>query len=358
MLFKIRSRQRQNKAEKVFENVKCANCETEFSGNFCPKCGQAIHDYDKPLGFIIYNFLGDFFAFDIRFFKTLVALIWKPGFVTNEYFAGRRVRYAPPIRIFIFVSFVFFLLLQVYTNRGLARVLDSDFENGNMAGDSTLQLIPDSLIAAEAEVLDMETADSALSKSEQTQDKNRKKVMMFGIDLTTLSNAGGTRKSLNKYAENLELELEKETVPEKRSKLREYIRLWRSPESAVAKILKYISYAFFILLPIFALLLKLVYVRRKQNYMRHLVFSIHIHSFIFLVLSLMIALYMMVEANLKSLATVFVFAVPVYIIIALKKVYGQHIGKVISKFFVLSFLYNIVFITVVVLAALDALSLF
>ena len=88
------------------ENVTCKNCETVFNGKYCPECGQSITDYDKPFTFIFYNFAGDFFSFDARFFRTFGALLVKPGSLTAEYFKGRRVKYAPPFRIFIFMSFM------------------------------------------------------------------------------------------------------------------------------------------------------------------------------------------------------------------------------------------------------------
>jgi hypothetical protein len=163
--------------------------------------------------------------------------------------------------------------------------------------------------------------------------------------------------ALNKYADGLEKELETETNQEVIAKKREYIRLCRSPEQAVAKILEYISWAFFILLPIFALILKLVYIRREHNYMRHLVFSIHIHSFIFLILTLTVTVYMLFAGNLEVVSTILLFLIPVYFIIALKRFYGQKPGKVILKFFVISFLYNLIFFVVLVAAILNALSI-
>lgn len=121
MWSKIKARFKKKEIQPA-EEESCKNCETVFTGHFCPNCGQAVKDYDKPFGFIFYNFVGDFFSFDARFFRTLLTLILRPGFLSKEYFEGRRVRYAPPFRIFIFESFILFLLLQTYTNRGLTTV--------------------------------------------------------------------------------------------------------------------------------------------------------------------------------------------------------------------------------------------
>lgn len=359
MLSKFFARFKRKLPESEYENLVCQNCETEFSGHFCPQCGQAVKEYDKPFSFIFYNFIGDFFAFDTRFFRTLFSLLLKPGFLTKQYFAGKRVRYAPPFRIFIFVSFILFLLLQTYTNRGLTTVLDTDLKD-KISLDSTSTSVADSVfseLSQEMTAEDKAIADSVLTKYGVKKDTTNPEDLDFKLNLESFRDTRDLRKSLNAYATSLEQDLEEETDPKDRAKIREFIRLCRSPESAMAKILKYISYAFFVLLPLFALLLKLIYIRRRHNYVRHLVFSIHIHSFIYLLMTIIVAMYMSINANLEWLTSIAVFLIPAYIIVAMKKFYGQSVGKVIFKFLVVSFLYNICFLVVVVLAIMNALNL-
>lgn len=365
-----RFKRKRNEAD--YQNVVCGNCDTKFSGHFCPNCGQAVKEYDKPFSFLFYNFLGDFFAFDTRFFKTLFALLIKPGFLTKEYFAGRRIRYAPPIRIFIFVSFVLFLMLQTYTNKGLTTVLDSDFKDGKLVSlDSTSLVTADSIfnnVKMEIDEEDKAVADSVLghfglgldtlatSEIDDSSDTTASEDLDFKLNLESFRDTRDLRQTLMKFSNVLEERLEKEEDPVKRMEIREQIRLCRSPESAMAKILQYISWAFFLLLPIFALLLKLIYIRRKYNYMRHLIFSIHIHSFIYLIMIIVVGLYMSLNVDLEVVSSLIVFAIPIYLIIAMKKFYGQRIVKVLVKFVVVSFLYNISFLALVVFAILNALS--
>lgn len=359
MLSKFFARFKRKLPESEYENLVCQNCETEFSGHFCPQCGQAVKEYDKPFSFIFYNFVGDFFAFDTRFFRTLFSLLFKPGFLTKQYFAGKRVRYAPPFRIFIFVSFILFLLLQTYTNRGLTTVLDTDFKD-KIKLDSTAVSVADSVMSDLSEEMspeDKAITDSLLTQYGVKKDTAKLEDLDFKLNLESFRDTRDLRKSLDLYASSLEQDLEEETDPEERAKIREYIRLCRSPESAVAKILKYISYAFFILLPLLALLLKVVYIRRKQNYVRHLVFSIHVHSFIYLLMIFVVGMYLAIDANLEWLTTITVFLIPAYLIIAMKKFYGQRTRKVILKFFVVSFLYNISFFIIFILAIMNAINM-
>ena len=302
------------------EDIVCKNCETEFRGHFCPNCGQSVKEFDKPFSFVIYNFAGDFFSFDIRFFKTFWYLFLFPGKLTNEFFAGKRVRYAPPFRIFIFVSFLLFLLLQILANQSLNGVLSSSLKDRNLVTlDSASAVKFDSLFTEIEQGNNLTPIDSSLN------DVN-----------TSTMDSGNIRQSLNKLAQVLEKELKKETDPEDQRQLGEFIRLCRSPEEANAKILKYLSWAFFLLLPVFALILKLVYIRRNQNYIRHLIYSVHLHSFIFIDLILLIALKLIFGSVPGWIVLSLFMFIPVYNIVSLQKVYGQNIGKVLAKFFILS----------------------
>ena len=332
------------------ENVVCQNCDTKFDGKFCPNCGQSVKDYDKPFSFIFYNFAGDFFAFDTRFFRTIITLLLKPGFLTKEYFEGRRVKYAPPFRIFIFASFILFLLLQIYTNKGFTTILDSTWSDENgLAIDSVKWAEIDSILNVDIAISD---SDSLLNEVDTVDESE----MELNLNLDTFRDTRDLRHGLIKLAVFLEETLKTETDLKKREKLNESIRMCRAPEQATAKIIKYMSWAFFLLLPIFALILKLVYIRRKQNYMRHLIFSIHIHSFIFVILTFIVGLHLIFANNLGVVSIILLLFIPVYFIIALKKFYGQGIIKVIMKFLTVSFLYNIIFWIIVGFIFLDVLS--
>lgn len=349
------------KGEISHENFTCRNCGTIFNGQFCPECGQSVKDYDKPFSFIIYNFAGDFFSFDTRFFRTFIALIIKPGFLSLEYFKGKRIKYAPPFRLFIFASFILFLLLQTYTNRGLTTVLDSSLSDKIIVGsDSDNFTTADSILREENVTPDIAgkvAKDSLFKELDVVLDSLEVNDATFKINLETFRDTRNLRQGLNKLALVLEEKLKTESDPEEQRMLKENIRLCRSPEQAVAKILQYMSWAFFLLLPIFAFILKLVYVRRKHNYMRHLIFSIHIHSFIFFVFTLIAGTYLLININLELFTILLFFSIPVYLIIAMKKFYGQSVGKVIAKFFSISILYNIIFWFIVIFVFINALNI-
>lgn len=334
------------------QDIDCKNCGTNFSGHYCPNCGQSEKEVDRPFSIIFYDFLGNVFAFDTRFWKTLLNLIIRPGFLTKEFFAGRRVRYAPPIRFYIFVSFILFLLLQIITSRGLNSVLTQSLKEAEviLVNDSTLVAAKDSISADLKEDFDYELRH-------ELADDDSSSLILTSIDFKAAKNEPNLRASLNNIAIQLEMLLEKETDPKKKAKLINYIRLCRSPEQALTRALKYMSWAFFLLLPVFALILWLFYYRRNQYYIRHLIFSIHMHSYVFLVFIFLTLINMIFENVNGWIVLVFLLSVPVYLIVALKKFYGQGIMKVILKFLGISFIYNFIFWIAIAVVFFNALNI-
>lgn len=332
------------------EAGKCQNCDFEFQGHFCPNCGQEVAEFNRPFGFIIYDFVGNFFAFDTRFFRTFKYLLARPGFLSSEFFQGRRMRYSPPFRIFVFLSFILFLLLQIITERSL------DFDSNQQISDSSrhlpvnapinedlLRIKTDSvkqLLAARVDTASLDTADTGIN-----------------LDLSeAIFTRGKLRDKLNRLAELLETNLQKTTDTKDRAKLQSYIVMCRNPEMVISTIMKYLSWAFFVLLPLFALVLKLFYIRRKQNYIRHLIFSIHLHSFLFFILTIIVALRLIFSSGMSVVNAVLLFSFPVYFIIALRHFYGQNYLKATLKFLGISVFYNLMLWSAVVVVFLKSIQ--
>lgn len=352
-LFDITKRFKNKQNHPPVENEPCKNCGAVFSGYYCPECGQSEKEVNRPFSIVFYDFLGNVFAFDTRFWKTFVNLIFRPGFLTKEFFAGRRVRYAPPMRFFIFASFVLFLFLQVFTNRQLNSVLYEPMNKDK-------EILMDSIeIAAADSVISDTQEEIQLELAENRPDDGILKIEIINIEmnLSELSDARTLKGALDILANQLEQRLDSETDTEKRAKLIKYINLARSPQQVVTRVLKYLSWAFFLLLPVFALILKLFYIRRKQYYIRHLIFSIHFHSFIFLMFILITLLNGVFEKNTAGITFILLLTIPFYFFIAIKKFYGQEIGKVIMKFLGISVLYNIVLGLTIGVVFLNALNI-
>ncbi len=311
------------------EECVCLNCNHVFTGRFCPDCGQSVSEFDRPFGFVFYDFLGNFVAFDSRLVKTISSLMFRPGKLTSQFFKGKRASYAPPFRVFIFLSFILFLMLQVTTRRSLTNVLDYSFKDTELVGDSIDIAKLDSI------GLDLNVVDITDSSKHVSMD----------FDFKTIANQENLRMSLLHVAGQLEDRLKKTEDEESRRMLIKLIDICRSPNQLVAKILKYLSWAFFILLPLFALLLKLLYVRRKKNYIRHLVFSVHLHSFMFLLFALIVAINLMFEGAWTLGLLWGLLLVPIYLVLSMKNFYQQNWRKTILKSILVSFVYNLIVFT-------------
>lgn len=89
----------------------CANCGTPLAGPYCGQCGQHVADYHRSLWRFIQDFLDNSFCWDNKFLRTVEPLVRQPGFLTQEFMAGRRVRYVHPLRLFLFTSAVSLALI-------------------------------------------------------------------------------------------------------------------------------------------------------------------------------------------------------------------------------------------------------
>src|SRR5476651_1711610 len=89
----------------------CLNCGAELQGKFCHVCGQENLEMKESFGHMLNHAVSDYFHFDYQFFHTLKPLLFKPGKLTTEYLIGRRMQYLHPVKMYIFISLVYFLLM-------------------------------------------------------------------------------------------------------------------------------------------------------------------------------------------------------------------------------------------------------
>jgi len=108
----------ENKALTISENrlagsATCMNCGTELMGPFCYYCGQPDKNFMRFFPVLLRELLEDFMDFDSRFMRTIKPLLFRPGRLTRDYLDGKRFRYVPPLRLYIFSSIAFFFLAAI-----------------------------------------------------------------------------------------------------------------------------------------------------------------------------------------------------------------------------------------------------
>lgn len=108
----------------------CLNCGNEVPVRFCSWCGQSIRDVRVSFRSLVVDFLGDVFTYDSKLFHTLKPLVTRPGALTLMFMQGKRARFVPPLRLYLFTSIIFFLVLAAALKPGTesSKVIISDDE--------------------------------------------------------------------------------------------------------------------------------------------------------------------------------------------------------------------------------------
>src|SRR5215813_9107687 len=96
----------------------CENCGAELQGHWCSQCGQPAIDYRRSFRHVIADLLNEFLNWDSKFFTSIALLIFKPWRLTNEFLAGKRVRYVNPLRLYLLASILFFFAVN-YGAKGI-----------------------------------------------------------------------------------------------------------------------------------------------------------------------------------------------------------------------------------------------
>ncbi|MDX2359204.1 MAG: DUF3667 domain-containing protein [Crocinitomicaceae bacterium] len=92
------------------KSIECFNCNNKLkvAHNYCPTCGQENHNKQASIGTLANDFASDYVGFDNKLFRSIFPLLTNPGAITKEYLKGKRVRFIKPIRMFLFLSFLYY----------------------------------------------------------------------------------------------------------------------------------------------------------------------------------------------------------------------------------------------------------
>src|SRR3954469_969744 len=97
----------------------CDNCGAGLTNAFCGGCGQKVQSRNPSAHDLIHDFTHETLHVDGRIFGSVQKLLLAPGFLTCEYFNGRRVRWVSPIRLYLIFSVAYFVLASAAAARGL-----------------------------------------------------------------------------------------------------------------------------------------------------------------------------------------------------------------------------------------------
>ncbi|NNC95556.1 MAG: DUF3667 domain-containing protein [Chitinophagales bacterium] len=308
---------------------KCLNCSSELreTDSFCPSCGQSTKKLKTSFWTLLQEFFGDLFAFDSKFFKSLFPLLFRPGFLSRKYSEGKRASYIPPLRLYIFISFIYFLLLSYMTSSTRVEFLKLD-------EDQVAQI--DSLLSAPA------NPDSTISMQTDTvYNAGEDPKMNFSLSEGSSSIAFADVVAMEKSGMDPEAIADTIGFESKvgRIAIANVIKLYRTQGAAFFPVLlNSASWMMFVLIPVFALIMKLLYLRSGYYYLEHMIFGFHFHAFVFIALLALLFIGMH-----KIWTPVIIILILLYLFLAMLNAYKQSIWITSFKYFGLIWTYAIVF---------------
>jgi len=261
---------------------RCLNCNAALIGEYCSHCGQRATGRELRFLDVAGDALRDLIDWDSRFWRTLLPLLFRPGFLTAEFIAGRRARYVPPFRLYLIVSFLLFLTISLGSNSPL-----------------------------EVSVVRDEATAAAQAPVESGSDGKSEAHQLRNVDLTLRLSDEDSPAWLRQLDQRLNANAE---------------RFHREPQVFLDKLLDDLPQLMFVMLPLFAGLLRLAY-RAPFHYLQHLVFALHYHSFadVVYLLGLLLERALPVHTGLMSLLLI------LYLPLALRGTYGSGWAGAIGK---------------------------
>jgi len=287
------------------DNVRCLNCFSPMQdgAHYCQYCGQKrIGPRDHSVWHLTVEAVGDFFHLDSKFFTTIRPLMFRPGLLTSEYLEGRQARYFHPIKMFLFLSFLYFLT---------SGILDHSKQDGTENLDRPTSMVKDTTtILAKRGTYNL-ALDKAYAKGINIPDDSlRKMVHTYGLNQFVsirFPHASAYQKYIIKKV------------------IRNRLDGLGNMDEAMGKTLPKMVFVF---IPFFAFLLKLVYRKKRLPYFNHVVFSLHFLSFFFLLFWIK-ELISLLSWWFNPLMVILLLG---YLFFALRRVYGLNNWETLWKF--------------------------
>lgn len=375
----------------AYEGALCANCQTALEGEYCHHCGQSVHSVLRPVHGLFEEFIETFLHIDGRILHTLPPLLLKPGFLTLEYFSGRRVRYIAPFRLMFVLCLLTFFVLHIATDVIAHRIEQrhqqtllvdkgDSFADAKTADDVSKELSQKLETLEATRTVGGEAIAAQVKQAEQRlREQANARLVQLGAPPSASSTSEPPERSVERPQKPIQIgwlpDFVNESLTTGLSNVRknghalnhgsmaERRAAW---EHVAAGIYGVLPGTMLVLVPVFALLLKLFYVFKRRLYMEHVIVSLHSHAFLFLSL-LLIALLGMLSTWLKPHAAGVGYAVgmlqaplilwiPAYLLIMQKRVYRQGWVMTVLKFGAIGWCYLWLLMVMLTVAAVLGLT--
>ena len=344
----------------------CTNCGGLLEGPYCATCGQRDRNLRRAVWYLFADVGDEIFSWDSRVFQTLGPLLFLPGALTLGFWEGKRARFVPPIRLYLFASLFFFLVVA------LADVAILKF---------SLEALPaDQVDAAETLAAKRDAADALrqaglpvppelefLEGEESAQAPAKTDDVDYDFDIkmfVPIGDADGEGLSASGAFDNAYKELEEQRADSTGTEddllafservLHGFERATQDPGRLNDALNNWIPLTMIVLLPVFAIILRVFYWGKNHRLIKQLVFSLHFHSYIFLILAFLIIAQKVWGTAASS--WMFLAAVPLYLFLGLRTASQQGWIRTFFKFFMISVIYGILMFFTVTTAVLMGLA--
>ena len=344
----------------------CLNCGTDLRGMYCHKCGQQASSPTPKVSEFILEYLNNAYIWDTKFFLTIWHLVRRPGFLTNEFNAGKFVAYENPLKLNMFFLFVFVTIFLLF----------SDIQK---AGDSLDNIVRNELVRPHLSLnaLSLDEVYSAKLKSSERDTVQLSIMLASANDFTEL--IGIIRPLTQNGEEQLDTLLatvprvliedgilvrnaadvysfaDKNAVVDKLLNMDIILSMWRK---MIDILVQYFPMLFLLTSPLLAFAVKLLHLRRKAPSLSFFIFALHYTAFIELMLLLIYLLYLTVNPSIDVLEWIMILSSCLYLTMAVKQVYEPKSWiKSIAKAFMISVTYLMICFSIFVAIFFTAIFL-
>lgn len=281
----------------------CLNCQSELTGEFCSHCGQSVRSRRGPIWQVAKQFADDIFTIDSKVIQSLFVLLVKPGLLSKQFLNGKRASVLPPVRLYLVVSLLFFFIFQIPS---------PDVSNRNVYIGEIL--------------LGKEKADKDLPR--------------FGL---VMFETGEKASFLEKWINDIIKE--KKPVMKSTNAQITINDMFNNLESVLPNLL-------ILFLPLFAIILKGLYLFRPSLYFDHLIFLLHFQTWL---MGAILIIYALALQNAWwSALSVFI---PIYLAKAQKNVYQQSYWLIVPKTIIILISYFALIVIAGLIAFLTAITM-
>jgi hypothetical protein len=361
----------------------CENCGTQLQGHWCAKCGQPAIDYRRSFRHVITDLLNEFLNWDSKFFATIGLLLVRPWKLTNQFLAGHRVRYVHPLRLYLLASILFFFAATfgiksthfqpLDLSPGTLAEIRGELERENVAPEIRQKIeqafggepvSPEKRAAFEEQLKNEalpKVARDAIQQRLEHGDPSRNVRAKLENALRDLTPDVRTKveESLKKAQDKAVIfEADKNEKPndlpnwfEKRAR-EKFGEHGTNIQLFLVTLMSNLPYMMLACIPLFAWVLKLLYIRRRIFYIDHLVYALHIHTFVYMEIILIvlatIGLHRVIPGSIAGwIIALLWIAFTVQILLSIRRVYRQGWFISIFKFLFGGFVYLIVLVAAV-----------